>query len=232
MSSSSNTDTSTRSKTFTACRFMKNRALLFDFDGVIADTEGQYSLFWEDLGLQLLGEHNFGERIKGTTLTNILQTYFCGNEDAKQKILEGLDSLERNMNYNLIPGVLEFVKDARKRGYKTAIVTSSNLQKMEFVYKAQAELKACFDFVLTSEDFSASKPDPDCYLKAMERCGSEPAHSFVFEDSLNGLLSGRGSGAKVIGLLTTLPTEIVRANSDMQIRDFLEKESIFEWMEK
>lgn len=153
---------------------MKNRALLFDFDGVIADTEGQYSLFWEDLGLQLLGEHNFGERIKGTTLTNILQTYFCENEDAKQKILEGLDSLERNMNYNLIPGVLEFVKDARKRGYKTAIVTSSNLQKMEFVYKAQAELKACFDFVLTSEDFSASKPDPDCYLKAMERCGSEP----------------------------------------------------------
>ncbi|MGM9752858.1 MAG: HAD family hydrolase [Candidatus Cryptobacteroides sp.] len=210
---------------------MENRALLFDFDGVIADTEGQYSLFWDKMGFRLLGRHNFGEEIKGTTLTNILQSHFSENESAEKQILAGLDALERNMDYELIPGVLDFARQGRCRGYKTAIVTSSNLQKMEFVYRARPELRSCFDYVLTSEDFAASKPDPDCYLKAMDRCGSLPAHSFVFEDSLNGLLSGRRSGAKVIGLLTTLPEGIVRKHSELQIPDFQAPEKLFAWME-
>ena len=211
---------------------MENRALLFDFDGVVADTEGEYSRFWEKMGLQLLGRHNFGEEIKGSTLSNILQTYFPGNEAAERQIVAGLADMESQMSYELIPGVLDFVKLARCRGYKTAIVTSSNIPKMEYVYKAHPELRDCFDFILTSEDFSASKPDPDCYLKAMGRCGSLPARSFVFEDSLNGLLSGRRSGAKVIGLLTTLPAEIVRKHSELQILDFQASDKLFAWMEE
>ncbi|MGM9787770.1 MAG: HAD family hydrolase, partial [Candidatus Cryptobacteroides sp.] len=205
---------------------MENRALLFDFDGVVADTEGEYSHFWEKMGLQLLGRHNFGEEIKGSTLSNILQTYFPGDERAEREIVAGLADLESQMSYELIPGVLDFVKKARSRGYRTVIVTSSNIPKMEYVYKAHPELRSCFDFILTSEDFSASKPDPDCYLKAMELCGSDPAHSFVFEDSTNGLKSGRSSGARVIGLLTTLPAEVVKTHSELQIRDFRNSEML------
>lgn len=204
---------------------------MFDFDGVIADTEGEYSRFWEEMGLQLLGRKNFGEEIKGSTLSHILQTYFPEDETAEREIVAGLSDLESQMSYELIPGVLDFVKQARCQGYRSAIVTSSNIPKMECVYKAHPELRSCFDFILTSEDFSASKPDPDCYLKAMKLCGSNPAHSFVFEDSTNGLKSGRSSGAIVIGLLTTLPAEVVRAHSELQIRDFRDSEKLFEWME-
>ena len=201
---------------------------MFDFDGVIADTEGEYSRFWDKMGMRLLGRENFASVIKGSTLSNILQTYFPEREADTQQILSGLDELEKNMDYNLIPGVMDFVREAKRWDFKTAIVTSSNLPKMEFVYKARPEIKSCFDHILTSEDFSASKPEPDCYLKAMLLCGSDPQRSIVFEDSLNGLLSGRRSGARVIGLLTTLPQESVQALSDLQIEDFMDSEKIFE----
>ena len=210
---------------------MRQKALLFDFDGVVADTEGEYSRFWDKMGMRLLGRENFACVIKGSTLSNILQTYFPEREADTQQILSGLDELEKNMDYKLIPGVLDFVREAKRRDFKTAIVTSSNLPKMEFVYKARPEIKSCFDHILTSEDFSASKPEPDCYLKAMQLCGSDPQRSIVFEDSLNGLLSGRRSGARVIGLLTTLPQESVQALSDLQIEDFRDSEKIFEWID-
>ena len=78
---------------------MKNRALLFDFDGVIADTEGEYSKFWEGIGLEILGQKHFGELIKGSTLTNILEKYFPGNAALKERIVAGIDELEGKLSY-------------------------------------------------------------------------------------------------------------------------------------
>lgn len=59
--------------------FMDNtlcRAVLFDFDGVIVDTEGQYSLFWNKIGEDYLGDPGFGDRVKGQTLTYIYDKFF------------------------------------------------------------------------------------------------------------------------------------------------------------
>lgn len=135
------------------------------------------------------------------------------------------------MPYPYIPGVMEFVRKAREAGFRTAIVTSSNQPKMNSVYKIHPELKECFDHILTSEDFEASKPDPDCFLKAMERCGSDAAHSVVFEDSINGLKAGKASGALVIGLTTTVDREVVAQYSNMQIDDFSGADAILEYIQ-
>ena len=108
----------------------------------------------------------------------------------------------------------------RKQGFKTAIVTRSNQIKMEAVYRAHPEVRSLFDAILTSEDFEYSKPHPDCYLKAAARLGVEPAACIVFEDSFNGLRSGRAAGMKVVGLATTNPAESIRELSDIQISDY------------
>ena len=202
------------------------RALLFDFDGVIADTESQYSVFWEEIGKKYLGTDGLCEKVKGCTLKSILEKYFADNVVVELKIRRELSKFENSISYDYIPGVVDFVMLARKSGFRLAVVTSSDIPKMNCVYVKHPEMRLLFDLVLTSEDFSASKPNPDCFLKGMERLGSDKDHTVVFEDSINGLKAAQASGAHVIGLTTTNPPEIVRLYSEFQIPDFNNAETI------
>jgi beta-phosphoglucomutase-like phosphatase (HAD superfamily) len=91
---------------------------------------------------------------------------------------------------------------------------------MQSVFKARPEFKELFDAILTSEDFSESKPSPDCYLKGAARFGVEPGECVVLEDSFNGLKSGRAAGMFVVGLTTTNKREDIESLSDVQIADY------------
>ena len=194
--------------------------ILFDFDGVIADTESQYTLFWNKMGMEYLGLENFGHTIKGQTLVQIFAGYFNGMEKEQQEIVPLLDEFEKNMSYGYIPGVHEFMKQLKEAGIPTAIVTSSNNAKMEHAFKAHPELQSLVDAILTSEDFTKSKPDPECFIRGMERLGGQPDTTIIFEDSFHGLTAGRASGAKVIGLATTNKREAIAPLCDIVIDDF------------
>ena len=180
------------------------KACLFDLDGVVFDTEPLYTLFWRNLDKRLRPNiDNFEHIIKGQTLVQIYDKYFTRDEDKQKEVTTLLYEYEQNMSFNYIAGFEDFVKDVRSKGIKTAVVTSSNLEKMLNVYNKHPEFKGYFDEILTSEDFEESKPSPDCYLKAAARFGVSPKECIVFEDSFNGLRSGIASGARVIGLATT-----------------------------
>lgn len=180
------------------------KACLFDLDGVVFDTEPLYTLFWRNLDKKLRPNiDNFEHVIKGQTLVQIYDKYFTGEEEKQKEITTILYEYERNMSFNYIYGFELFIKELRSKGIKTAVVTSSNLAKMQNVYNKHPEFKVYFDEILTSEDFEESKPSPDCYLKATARFGVSPEECVVFEDSFNGLRSGIASGARVIGLATT-----------------------------
>ena len=182
------------------------KACLFDLDGVVFDTEPLYTLFWRNLDKRLRPNiDNFEHIIKGQTLVQIYDKYFAGEEEKQKEVTTLLYEYEQNMSFNYITGFEDFVKDVRSKGIKTAVVTSSNLEKMLNVYNKHPEFKGYFDEILTSEDFKESKPSPDCYLKAAARFGVSPKECIVFEDSFNGLRSGIASGARVIGLATTNP---------------------------
>ena len=180
------------------------KACLFDLDGVVFDTEPLYTLFWRNLDKRLRPNiDNFEHIIKGQTLVQIYDKYFAGEEKKQEEITAFVNEYEQNMSFNYIAGFEDFVKDVRSKGIKTAVVTSSNLEKMQNVYNKHPEFKGYFDEILTSEDFEESKPSPDCYFKAAARFGVSPKECIVFEDSFNGLRSGIASGARVIGLATT-----------------------------
>lgn len=194
--------------------------VLFDFDGVIADTESQYTYFWNKMGMDYLGLEEFGHTIKGQTLVQIFGKYFDSKLKEQQEIVPQLNAFEQNMSYDYIPGALEFMQELKKRGIRSAIVTSSNDIKMSNAYAAHPELRDLVDTVLTSEHFSKSKPDPECFLKGMEVLGATPQETIVFEDSFHGITAGRASGAKVIGLATTNSREALTPLCDLVIDDF------------
>ena len=194
--------------------------VLFDFDGVIADTETQYTEFWNRIGREYLGQEEFGHTIKGQTLVQIFGKYFESMDREQEEIVPQLNEFEANMSYDYIPGAQAFMKELKAAGIPMAIVTSSNDIKMSNAYKAHPELLELVDKVLTSEYFSKSKPDPECFLKGMEFLGGTPEETVVFEDSFHGIAAGRAAGAKVIGLATTNKREAIAPLCDMVIDDF------------
>ncbi len=198
------------------------KVALFDLDGVVFDTEGQYTQFWfqqckhyhpDKPGLENL--------VKGQTLVQIYDRYFSGMKKEQEQITRELNSFELNMDFPYIKGFVKFFNDLKSNGIKTAIITSSNRQKMLALYEKRPEFKAMFDAILTSEDFLKSKPDPDCYLEGARRLGEEIESCIVFEDSFNGLKAGRAAGMKVIGLATTNSIEEITPLADYVTQDFL-----------
>lgn len=199
------------------------KAALFDLDGVVFDTEPQYTEFW---GAQCREFHpeipHLEREIKGQTLIQIYDRYFDGELARVRPIItERLNNFEQHMDFVYIDGFVGFVKSIKAAGVHTAVVTSSNVRKMEAVYGKHPEFKQLFDAILTAEDFERSKPDPDCYLKAAMRFGAGNDECIVFEDSFNGLKSGRAARMKVIGLATTNPADAIAPYSDLVVRDYV-----------
>lgn len=198
----------------------KTIAVLFDFDGVIMDTETQYSIFWHKVGVDYLGMEDLESRVKGQTLVYIYDNFFAGKTAEQEEITAALNRFEQEMSYDYIPGVLDFIADLRSHDVKMAVVTSSNDQKMSAVYRAHSEVKTMFDRILTAEMFAHSKPAPDCFLLGMEIFGTTPETTYVFEDSFNGLKAGMASEATVVGLATTNSREDIAPLCHYVLDDF------------
>lgn len=198
------------------------KAALFDLDGVVFDTEPQYTVFWGEMCRQYHPEHPGLEfEIKGSTLDQIYDRWWNGSlVAAREDVTARLNAFEAQMQMIYVEGFERFVGELRQHGVKTAVVTSSNLPKMQSVYRQRPAFKEMFDAILTSEDFAESKPSPDCYLRGAARFGAQADECVVFEDSINGLKSGRAAGMFVVGLTTTNDEETVKPLSDCQIANY------------
>lgn len=196
------------------------KAALFDLDGTLFDTEGQYTVFWGKMARRYRPDiPDLEYLIKGSTLVRIFDNYFP-DQTVREEITRGLDEWEAQMRYEFIPGALEFIKDLRDHGTRCAVVTSSNLPKMRSVSLQLPEFNSLFDRVLTSEDFSASKPAPDCYLLGAKVFDADISECIVFEDAFNGLQAGMSAGIFTVGLATGNPAEAIRDKCNLVIDDF------------
>ena len=105
----------------------KDLVVLFDFDGVISDTEGLYTEFWDVEGRKYFAEEDFGMKIKGQTFKH-LSGYFKSDED-RIRVMNDIDEFERNMPYDLIPGALDFLKHLEEQRRQMA---SGTLDQRDF----------------------------------------------------------------------------------------------------
>lgn len=192
------------------------KAALFDLDGVLIDSETLYTQFWKRVGERHhLPSPTFAYDIKGTTLNDILTTHFP-DPNVRADVDRLLHYFENEIVYPVFPGALEFVDALRAAGLKTVIVTSSDSKKMGFLFRQHPDFPTHFDAIVTACDVTHSKPHPEPYLVGALKAGVKPSECLVFEDSYQGLESGRRAGCKVIGISTTNPASEVRLRSDVE----------------
>lgn len=201
---------------------MHKRIALFDLDGVVFDTEPQYTRFWGRQFSEFYPDTPGLEyAIKGMTLDQIFGQYYKDKPENQSVIRKRLDDFERHMDYRFVDGFETFVTKLRNIGVRTAVVTSSNKPKMNNVFRECPCFADLFDKVLTSEDFEYSKPHPDCYLKAAAYFDAQADECVGFEDSFNGLKSLVAAHMTVVALATTNSAEAVAPYADKVIDNYL-----------
>lgn len=197
---------------------------LFDLDGVIIDSESEYSRIWSQINKEYpSGIANLEQVIKGTTLSKILNDFFPTDE-IREKVSKRLHELENQMVYEYLPYARDFLLELKKRKLPCALVTSSDNEKMNHLKEEIPGLFDFFDFIITGDLVKTSKPSPEGYLLGASKLNINPNNCVVFEDSLQGVTAGHNSGAYVVGIAGTLPAEQLTPFSDIVINNFNELE--------
>lgn len=204
---------------------------LFDFDGVIADTEPMYDIFWEKIARKYhIGIPDFPAKIKGTTLQRIFDTYFSTySPEETGKIARASAAYELQMDFPEIKGAVAFLHLLKTKEFRLGLVTSSSSAKMKIALK-KMNIDSLFDTLVTADRISRGKPDPMCYLLAAADVQSSPEQCVVFEDSFSGIQAGTAAGMKVIGLATTNSAQSIRDKVASVIPDFSDPEHILNFL--
>jgi beta-phosphoglucomutase len=183
------------------------RAVLFDFDGVLADTENIHVAAWERtfgaLGWDVPPEvcARAAEQDDRRFLAEIFAArgidggYVAGWVERKQR----LTRMMLADSPRLYPGVDELVRRLRRRRLKLAVVSVTWRENVAAVLKA-ARLADRFALIVGKDDVAEPKPDPSAYRLALERLGLEPGEAVALEDSPGGLAAARGAGLRCVAI--------------------------------
>ncbi|MCH5231520.1 MAG: HAD family phosphatase [Muribaculaceae bacterium] len=195
-------------------------AFLFDLDGVIIDSESEYTRIWSLINEEFpTGIENFATKIKGTTLSKILTENYS-DSTTREKVKNRLHELESQMVYNFLPGAKDFLATLKQKSIPCVLVTSSDNKKMEHLWEEQPSLKQFFTHIITGDQVKSSKPSPEGYLLGASLTRVDPKNCVVFEDSLQGVMAGKNSGAYVVGMAGTLPVETLAPYSHIVVEGF------------
>ncbi len=206
------------------------KAVIFDMDGVIADTNPHHQIAWRKYYEQhgrTLSDAEFVEHVSGKHNRDILGHLFPHKSvDVADfdRLAHEKEALFREIyapDVVAVPGLFDFLTLLKEQGIKMAVATSAPVENLDFVMDA-LELRQFFDALLHEKLVTRPKPDPEIYLKAMAMLGVTSEESIVFEDSMTGIRAGRAAGARVIGVATTHSVdELAHVTNDV-ITDFTE----------
>jgi len=189
---------------------MDNYAVIFDMDGVIAHTNPYHSeafrQFFDKYKVPYT-EQEFEDHMYGKHNGYILRHFFKrALSDAEVRNLSAeKEALFREIyRTSLAPiaGLPEFLSVLKSEGFRLGVATSAPRANLDFIIDGLA-LRSSMDSILSSEDVTAHKPDPEIYLKSAQNLEVQPAHCVIFEDSFSGVSAAINAGAKVVGVLTS-----------------------------
>ncbi|HNW58152.1 MAG TPA: HAD family phosphatase [bacterium] len=188
------------------------RALLFDFDGVIADSADRHMRAWQEV-LPPLGIEPVAlvlRRHEGEPAWRIAQE-MCAHgglkiDEAKARRLAQLKNshFRSQSTPPIYPGALEIVEYASRSGIRTAVVTGTSRENLQHILGDELSR---FDALFGDGDFAQPKPWPDPYLTAMRHFGLTPGECVVVENAPMGIRAAKAAGLFCVALQTTLPPE-------------------------
>jgi HAD superfamily hydrolase (TIGR01509 family) len=188
------------------------RALLFDLDGTLAETDSLHLPTWVDVlrpyGIEV-DEEFYKARISGRSNSKIVEDLLpdLSAEDGRN-LAEAKEASfrERAGELEPLPGLLDFMEEAKDRGFSLALVTNAPEENVEAILLA-LDLGVFFDEVVLSDEVGPVKPDPAPYKAALEKLGIGPEEALAFEDSTSGIASAVGAGIPTVGMASTQAAE-------------------------
>jgi HAD superfamily hydrolase (TIGR01509 family) len=195
-------------------------ALIFDFDGTIAETERHghrvaYNRAFEQLGLrwhwdpelygELLKVAGGKERIRHYMQTSAPEMLADPNVAARIAEIHAVKAEHFNAiagKIPLRPGVRRLVLEAKAAGLLLAIATTARLSGVEAILGRDRELFSAFDVLASGESAERKKPAPDVYLVALDRLGIRASEGIAFEDSAIGLQAANAAGLRTVVTLS------------------------------
>lgn len=187
---------------------MPTRAVLFDFDGVLADSENVHVAAWQRT-FRAMGWNEADETCARAIATD--DRSFVREVLARRKIdggdVAGWAQRKQDLTLQLLrdrprlrSGAAELVQTLKEVGATLGVVTTSPRAHVETVLAASGLLDA-FDILITGDDVANFKPDPEPYRLAVERLGIEPGDAVALEDSAPGLSAAEGAGVRVVAVV-------------------------------
>jgi HAD superfamily hydrolase (TIGR01509 family) len=205
-------------------------ALLFDLDGTLAETDSLHLPTWVDVlrpyGIEVDKEF-YRESISGRSTSEIVEDLLpdLSTEDGR-KLADAKEASFRERAYELepLPGLMDFMEEAKNRGLSLALVTNAPEENVEAILLV-LELAEAFDELVLSDEVGLVKPDPAPYRAALDRLGVRPEEVLAFEDSTSGIASSVAAGIPTVGIASTQdPEKLLQAGAFMVARDFTEPE--------
>jgi HAD superfamily hydrolase (TIGR01509 family) len=202
----------------------KIRALIFDFDGLILDTEGPIFQSWQEL------YESYGGQLSFSTWAEIIGTVsneFDHFEDLEEQIGYPLDRAKlspqrRQRELDLIaeqplqPGVENYLKNAKLLGLKIGLASSSPCSWVTG-HLTQRGLIDYFDCIHARDDVEVVKPDPELYLSVLEELGVRADQAFVIEDSPIGITAAQRAGLFCVAIPNALTALMPLDHADMRL---------------
>ncbi len=207
------------------------RALIFDFDGLIMDTESPEVEAWQIIYAEHGQEfplETWIRKVVGASASNFDPAAHLAQLTGTELDLPSLH--ERERAYRLArqavmptrPGVVEYLNAARQLGLQLAVASSSKHAWVDG-YLRQLGLGEYFDLVKAREDAARVKPEPDLYLAALSGLGLSPADVLAFEDSPNGVLSAKRAGIRVVAVPNPITTQMKIEGADILLASLAER---------
>ncbi|MDE5778933.1 MAG: HAD family phosphatase [Lachnospiraceae bacterium] len=200
------------------------KAVVFDMDGVIFDSESLYRKHWmisgKEYGIEENLMHELCDKIAGATKEHNEKTMksYLGQDfdymEFRTVTMNRMDNDIRENGLKLKPGVHEIFRHLKENGYLIGLATSTYQERAERNLK-NAGILEVFDKIVYGGMVTNGKPAPDIYLKACEQLGVEPKEAIGVEDSINGVKASAAAGLYTIMVVDMIkPTDEVRLIAD------------------
>jgi len=204
------------------------QAVIFDLDGVIADTEplkfaAYQAVFREAYGVELPAEDVAWRGMKEQSVIAYWFNKFQLTGEPEQLIQAkraAYHSFLEKGQISPVPGVVEFVHYLESSQKRRGVATSSSRQEALTVLKSLG-LAIAFNAIATRDDVQQLKPHPEVYLKVASTLGVSPSECVVFEDSQSGVRAAKAAGMFCVGVLTSFSSADL-AHADRTIANFAE----------